>query len=79
MKVADAEDKMLTFIDKLFYTALLAKQPTITEKQAEEILNKYIEDGGDINEISKFLSDQITSFFKSPDGASKKKVLIVEI
>lgn len=79
LKIGDAEDKVINFMDKLFYTALLAKQPNITEKEAEDILNKFIKDGGDIQEISKFLSEQLTSFFKSPTGTSKKKVLIVEI
>lgn len=66
-------------MDKLFYTALLNKQPNITEKQAEEIQTKYIEEGGDINEITKFLSEQLTSFFKSQNGEKTKTFQEVEI
>lgn len=66
-------------MDKLFFTALLNKQPDMTEQKAEEILIKYVEDGGDINAVTKFLSEQLTSFFKSQSGKKTKTFQEVEI
>ena len=67
---------MLT--EALFYTGLLAKQPQITREKAVELLDKYIEEGGEIEEITQFLISEYVAFTKSPEG-KKKKAKIVEI
>lgn len=71
--------KILTLSSKLFYTALLAKQPKITEEGASMIMQDYIDEGGDIDEIIQFLTEQYVAFIKSPDGKKKKKAKIVEM
>jgi len=69
--------KILTLSTKLFYTGLLAKHPEIKEDEAMEIMQQYIDEGGEIDEIIQFLTEQYMAFVKSPEG--KKKAKIVEI
>lgn len=79
LEITKGEEKPLSFYDKLFWTGLLAKQPHITEKQAEDLIEKYMAEGGDSEEIVKFLTEQLVSFFKSQNGSKKKQATIVEL
>ena len=78
LNVVDSMNKLITVTDKLFYTGLLAFQD-ISEKEAEELLDKYIEEGGDTDEIVSFLSEQYMAFIQSPEGKKKKKAKIIQI
>lgn len=71
--------KILTLSSKLFYTGLIAKQPNITEEEALEIMEQYIDEGGEIDEIVQFLTEQFVAFIKSPDGKKVKKAKIIEM
>ena len=71
--------KIITLSDKLFYTGLLAKQPKMTKDEADEILEEYVSEGGDIAEITQFLVNQYVAFTKSPTGKKKKKAKIIEM
>lgn len=71
--------KVLILTETLFYTGLLAKQPEITREEAEELLEKYIAEGGEAEEITQFLISEYVAFTKSPDGKKKKKAQIVEM
>lgn len=64
--------KILTLTDKLFYTGLYSYQEYITEDEAERIEEKYIENGGNLDEITKFLTEQFVAFIKSPNGQEVK-------
>ena len=78
----DNMGKLINMIDKVFYTGLLAYQEYITEEEAEELLEKYINDEeGDSQEILDFLSKQYMGFIKSPEVKTqkKKKAKIIEI
>jgi hypothetical protein len=66
-------------MDKLFHSALLAKQERITAEMAIEIREKYQEEGGDIGEINSFLIEQYMGFFKLKDGKKTKKAETIEI
>ena len=79
LRLLQLENKPIEVTDKLFYTALLAKQPSITESEAENLLNQYVEEGGEIGEINEFLIKQYTAFQKSPNGKKKKKAKIIRI
>lgn len=79
MNIVEASEKLVTSMDKIFYGGLLAYQPEMTESKANELLEQYIEEGGDINEIIPFLTEQYWAFLKSPDGKKKKKAKIVEM
>lgn len=79
LNIAEVGDKIITAMDKIFYGGLLAYQPNITEVKATELLEQYIEEGGDANEIIPFLTEQYMAFLKSPDGKTKKKAKIVEM
>ena len=79
LNIAKLEDKIITLQEKLFYTGLLAKQPDIKEKEAEDLLNQYADEGGDLGEITKFLSEAYSNFIVSQDGKAKKKAKIVAL
>lgn len=70
--------KLITLNDKIFYTGLLAKHPSMTEYEAEKIFEQYRAEDGDTDEIIAFLTEQYMAFMKSPDG-KKKKAKIVEM
>lgn len=71
--------KLITLNDKIFYTGLLAKQPSMTEYEAVGILEAYRNEGGDVDEIIQFLTEEYMAFIKSPDGKKKKKAQIIEM
>lgn len=74
------ESQPLIQMDKLFHSALLAKQPRITAEMAIDIREKYQEEGGDIGDINSFLIEQYMGFFKFQHGKKKaKKAEIIEI
>lgn len=71
--------KVVMLTETLFHTGLLAKQPETTREKAVELLEKYIAEDGDTEEITKFLLNEYVAFTKSPDGKKKKKAKIVEM
>ena len=79
MNIIEGSEKLVTAMDKIFYGGLLAYQPEMTEKEGLEILEQYLAEGGDVNEIIPFLTEQYMAFLKSPDGMKKKKAKIVEM
>lgn len=81
LNVMDNANKLITMTDKLFYTGLLAFQPDIKEEEAEKLLEVYIEEGGDSEEIFTFLTQQYMGFIKSPEKSKKKtkKAKIIKI
>lgn len=66
--------KVVSFYDMLHYTSLLANHPSITEYEAQKIMERYANEGGDLEEINKFLIEEYTNFTKSPANSTKKKV-----
>lgn len=80
LRVSKLDEELLTQTDKLFYTALLAKQPEITEVEAEELIIKFVDEGGDLKDIIGFLAEQIVNFIQSQNGKkTKKAVKIIEL
>lgn len=77
--ITQLETKPIKVSEKLFYTSLLAKQPSITEEEAKKLLEQYIEEGGAIGEINDFLIGQYVGLQQSQDGKKKKKVKIVKV
>ncbi len=71
--------KVLSLSETLFYAGLLARNPLMTREEAIEILEQYLAEGGEIEEITQFLISEYTAFIKSPDGKKKKKAKIVEM
>ncbi len=69
--------KVLTTTEILFYSGLLAKQPAISREKASEIMEAYLAEGGDLEEITKFLTEQYVAFTRSPDNVKKKKAKII--
>ena len=77
LNLNDAQNKLVKFVGKLFYTGLLAKQPHLTEEDASDLMDKYIEEGGNLEEITEFLTNQYVGFTKSLDGKATKKAKII--
>ena len=71
--------KILSMTEALFYSGLLAKQPATSREKAIEIMEDYLAEGGDLEEVTKFLTEQYVAFTKSPDGMKKKKAKIIEM
>ena len=71
--------RILSTTEVLFYSGLLAKQPKISRERASEIMEDYLAEGGDIEEITKFLTEQYVAFTQSPEGIKKKKAKIIEM
>ncbi len=75
----NSNGKLVTLSDKVFWTGMLAKHPSMTEYEAIKIMEKYKEEGGDVDEVVTFLTEQYLAFIKSPDGKKKKKAKIIEM
>ena len=72
--------KLITLNDKLFFTGLLANHPSMTEYEAIGIMEAYKQEGGDVDEIIKFLTEEYMAFLKSPEEEKiKKKAKIIEM
>lgn len=71
----------LVLADKLFYTGMLAKQPKTTEEEAEKIEEQFIEEGGMLEDVISFLSQQYLAFIQSPAPKknAKKRATIIEM
>lgn len=65
--------KAVSFYDTLYYTSFLANHPSMSEYEAQKIIEKYSEEGGDLEEIQKFLIEQYSNFIKSPANSQVKK------
>ena len=79
LRLLQLENKPIEVTEKLFFTGLLAKQPSITENEAEKLLNQYVEEGGELGETNEFLIKQYSAFQQSPNGKKKKKAKIIKI
>lgn len=79
LRILQLDNKPIEVTDKLFFTGLLAKQPSMTEKEAQNILEQYIKEGGEIGEINTFLIKQYMAFQQSPNGKKSKKAKIIKI
>lgn len=73
LRLLQIENKPIEVTEMLFYTGLLAKQPSMTEYEAEKTMEQYVKEGGDIGEINEFLIKQYSAFQQSPEGIKKKK------
>lgn len=71
--------KILSMTEALFYTGLLAKQPYMSRDEADRIMEDYLSEGGDLEEITRFLIEQYVAFTKSPDNKKKQKAKIIEM
>lgn len=47
--------------------------PFLQEEEAERLLDQYINEGGDIEEINTFLSEQYRNFLQPQNGKTKAK------
>lgn len=63
----------------MFYTGMLAYNPFITEDEALKLMDKYSEEGGDVDEVVTFLTGEYQNFLKpqESDKKAKKKAQII--
>jgi hypothetical protein len=63
---------VLSIADNVFYTALLEKQPKMTAKEADGLIDLLMEEGKyDYNEIIAELTNEVTLFYKTQEGQKK--------
>lgn len=67
------ENEYLTQTDKLFYAGLLSYHPSMTEREANKLKEKYSEEG-DIEEVIQFLAGEFSNFMKPKAGKKKAKI-----
>lgn len=70
-----ASGNIVEISSMLFYTALASYNNEITLEEGLDIMDKWIDEGGDLEEITKFLSGEYQNFIKSPTSTKKKKTL----
>ena len=68
---------MLKLQSKLFYGGLKSYDAEMTEERADELLDKYINEGGDMEEVNTFLSTQYSNFIKPQVVKTVKKMKII--
>lgn len=79
LRLLQIENTPLLVSEQLFYTGLLANHPSITKEEASRLLEKYIEEGGEIGEINNFLIKQYSAFQQSPNTKKKKRAKIIKM
>lgn len=79
LNLSEIEAKPVSVTAKLFYTGLLANHPSITEDEADKLLDKYVEEGGEVGEFNSFLIQQIVGLQQSPNTKKKKKAKIIKM
>lgn len=67
--------KPITYQDILWYGGFVANHSTVNPNLAIKLMETYKEEGGDVNEVLEFLSEEYSNFVNAPtDTASKKKM-----
>ena len=67
-------EKPLTYMDVLWYGGFVANHPDVNLNLAVKLIEKYQEEGGDVNEVINFLADEYSNFVNAPtDTKSKRK------
>lgn len=72
LKLKDFETSPLTQISILWSVGLHKYQPNLSEQKSLDLIDKYVEEGGDINEVVEFLSNEYASFFQTTQADTKK-------
>ena len=68
------ETKPLTYIDLLWTSGFVKNYPDLTKDECVSLLDKYESEGGDVQEVMKFLTDEYQNFILAlADTKSKKK------
>ena len=67
------EGKMVKIYSKMFYTGMLAYNPFINEDEALKLMDKYSEEGGDVDEVVTFLTGEYQNFLKPQESKKKTK------
>ena len=76
LQLAKVADSLVSSTDKIFYGALLEKQPNITEEEAYQIIEDLIdEDVYSYEEISTMLMEEIVKKVGVRDTTKKHKAL----
>lgn len=81
LKIKEIDNNPLTQMSILWTVGLHKLQPTLSNDKALDLMDKYTEEGGDVNEVIEFLSNEYASFFQTTqtDTKSLKKARVEEI
>ena len=80
LRLREADDSPATQMTILWTIGLHKYQSNINEKVCSDLMDKYIDEGGDIQEVIEFLSGEYASFFQTTQTNSKqlKKARVIE-
>ena len=79
LKLREIETSPLTQISIFWCVGLHKLQPSLNEKQCLALLDKYVEEDGDVNEVIEFLSNEYAAFFQTTQANTKKKARVETI
>jgi len=71
-KIREIENEPLTQISLFWFIGLHKFQPEIKQEEAFELLDKFMEEGGNLPEIVEFLSNEYAAFLQTTPTNSKK-------
>lgn len=77
-RIRDIENSPITQISLFWKVGLHKYQPNLNDNQCDELMDLYIEEGGDINEVIEFLSNEYVAFLQTTQVDTKKKKARVE-
>lgn len=75
-KLKEIENSPVTQISLFWLVGLHKFHPNLNEKQALGLFDKYIDEGGDVNEVIEFLSNEYAAFFQTTQADTKKKARV---
>ena len=71
--------KPFTYIDILMYGGFIKYQEELSLDDVSELIDTYRLEGGDVNEIMEFLSEEYASFMSAPTDTKLKKAKITRV
>lgn len=80
LNLSQLESSPLTQMSIFWNVGLHKEQPNLSTIKLEELMDKFIEEGGDIKEVIGFLSEEYATFFQTNLQNTKtlKKARLVE-
>lgn len=77
-RIREIESSPVTQISMFWKVGLHKHQPNLNDMQCDDLMDKYIEEGGDVNEVIEFLSQEYVAFLQTTQADTKKKKARVE-
>jgi len=78
--ITEFDKKPLTYIELLWTAGFIMNHNEVNPNLALKLMDSFVEEGGDVSEIAKFVIEEYQSFINALSVTnSKKKITITEI